>query len=229
MFTLIALGTGVAYGYSVVATLAPGLFPGGFRGHGGAVGGLFRGRRRHHRAGAARAGAGTARPRGAPPARSARCSICSRRPRGGSRATAAKRTSRSTPSRSAICCGCGRARRIPVDGEVIEGRSAVDESMVTGESMPVTKEPGDTVIAGTHQPLGLVRHARRQGRPRHAARADRADGGGGAALARADPAARRPGGGLVRAGGDRRRGARVHRLGHVRAGAALRLRRWSPR
>ena len=37
MFTLIALGTGVAYGYSVIATLAPGLFPAAFRGHGGAV------------------------------------------------------------------------------------------------------------------------------------------------------------------------------------------------
>lgn len=39
--------------------------------------------------------------------------------------------------------------RVPVDGEVAEGVADVDESMITGESRPVTKEPGDTVVAGT--------------------------------------------------------------------------------
>src|SRR5262249_57069059 len=44
--------------------------------------------------------------------------------------------------------------KVPVDGAVVEGRSAVDESMVTGESLPVTKEPGGKVIAGTLNTTG---------------------------------------------------------------------------
>ena len=63
MFTLIAMGIGVAYVYSVVATFAPGIFPPAFRGTRRA-GGLFRGRQHDHRAGADRPGAGTARARG---------------------------------------------------------------------------------------------------------------------------------------------------------------------
>jgi Cu+-exporting ATPase len=62
MFTLIAMGTGVAWIYSMVATLAPGIVPGGVS-HNGRLGrGLFRGGGGHHRAGPARAGARTARP-----------------------------------------------------------------------------------------------------------------------------------------------------------------------
>ena len=109
MFTLIALGTGVAYAYSVIATLAPEPVPGGVprarrRGRG-----LFRGRRRHHRAGAARAGAGAARPRRdlRRDPRAARPAAQDRAAR--SRATAATTKSRSTRSPSATACGCGRA------------------------------------------------------------------------------------------------------------------------
>ena len=71
---------------------------------------------------------------------------------------------------------------------------------------------------------GALRHARREGRARHDAGADRADGGRGAAQPRADPAAGRPGLGLVRAGRDRRRAAGLRRLGDLGARAALRLR-----
>ncbi len=55
--------------------------------------------------------------------------------------------------------------KVPVDGEVVEGRSALDELMVTGESMPVTKEPGDKVIAGTlNQSGSFVMRADKVGR-----------------------------------------------------------------
>src|SRR5439155_6756457 len=55
--------------------------------------------------------------------------------------------------------------KVPIDGIVREGRSAVDESMVTGESMAVTKEPGEEVIGGTLNTLGSFRfEATRVGR-----------------------------------------------------------------
>src|SRR5262249_1607838 len=54
---------------------------------------------------------------------------------------------------------------IPVDGEVVEGRSSIDESMVTGESMPVTKDPGGKVLAGTINRSGsFVMQAAKVGR-----------------------------------------------------------------
>ena len=54
---------------------------------------------------------------------------------------------------------------MPVDGEILEGRSAIDESMVTGESMPVTKSVGDKVIGGTmNQSGGFVMRADKVGR-----------------------------------------------------------------
>ena len=147
MFTLIAMGTGVAYGYSVVATLAPGIFPAAFRGHGAAVAVYFEAaavitvlvllgqvlelRAREQTSGAIRALIDLA-PKTA------------RRVRDGAEEDVALDT--------IVVGDILRVRpgdKVPVDGVVTEGRSSLDESMVTGESMPVTKEQGAKVIAGT--------------------------------------------------------------------------------
>ena len=61
--------------------------------------------------------------------------------------------------------------RIPVDGPVDRGRSTVDQSALTGESLPVDKGPGDPVFTGTLNQFGVDRGARREGRPRDDARA----------------------------------------------------------
>ena len=140
MFTLIALGTGVAYGYSVVATLAPGLFPAALRGHGGAVAVYFEAaavitvlvllgqvlelKAREATSGAIRA-------------------LLDLQP------TTAwhvidDNNDEVVPLDQVVVGDLLRVRpgeHIPVDGEVVEGSSSVDESMVTGESMPAAKGP----------------------------------------------------------------------------------------
>jgi Cu+-exporting ATPase len=147
MFTLIALGTGTGFLYSVVATLAPGLFPADFRGHDGAVAVYFEasavitvlvllGQVLELRARDATSGAIKALLRLAP-------------------ATARRLTEtggEDVPLAAIVVGDWLRVRpgeKVPVDGVVVEGRSSVDESMVTGESMPVTRAKGDAVIAGT--------------------------------------------------------------------------------
>ena len=64
--------------------------------------------------------------------------------------------------------------KVPVDGVVLEGASAVDESMLTGEPLPVTKRPGDRLIGATLNTSGSARDALRAGRLADRARADRA-------------------------------------------------------
>src|SRR5207249_5173121 len=164
MFTLIALGTGMAYVYSVAATLAPGLFPAAFRTHGGEVGLYFEAaavitvlvllgqvlelRARSQTSGAIRSLLGLA-PR---TARRVRAS-------GGDEDVALE----------AIQAG-DRLRvrpgeKVPVDGVVVEGASTVDESMVTGEPIPVEKTAGGRVIGGTVNGTGgFVMRAERVGR-----------------------------------------------------------------
>src|ERR1700736_2206230 len=163
MFTLIAMGTGVAWLYSVVGTLAPQLFPPAFRDMHGVVAVYFEAaavitvlvllgqvlelQARARTSGAIRALLGLA------PKTARRIS-----PDGDEDVAI-----------DAIAVG-DRLRvrpgeKVPVDGIVTEGRSFVDESMVTGESMPVPKAEGDKVIGGTvNQSGGLVLRADKVGR-----------------------------------------------------------------
>jgi Cu+-exporting ATPase len=163
MFTLIGLGVGVAYLYSLVAALLPGLFPASFRDHAGEVGVYFEAAavivtlvllgqvlelRARSRTGAAiRALLGLA-PKTA------------RRVQGDGR-------EEDVPLDQVQPGDLLRVRpgeKVPVDGIVSEGASAVDESMVTGESIPVEKRAGDRVIGATVNGTGsLVMRAERVG------------------------------------------------------------------
>jgi Cu+-exporting ATPase len=164
MFTLIAMGTGVAWAYSVVATLAPGIFPPAFRGHGGAVAVYFEaaavitvlvllGQVLELRAREATSGAIRALLDLAPKT---------------ARRVAADGSDQEVALDAVVVGDALRVRpgeKVPVDGEIVEGRSALDESMVTGESMPVTKDVGATVIAGTlNQSGSFVMRAAKVGR-----------------------------------------------------------------
>jgi Cu+-exporting ATPase len=164
MFTLIAMGTGVAWLYSVVATVAPGIFPAVFRGHDGAVAVYFEaaavitvfvllGQVLELKARAATSGAIRAlldlQPKVARRVRTG----------GGDEEVAL----------DAIKVGdllrVRPGEKIPVDGEIVEGRSAIDESLVTGESMPASKGPGAKVIAGTLNQTGsFIMRAEKVGR-----------------------------------------------------------------
>jgi Cu+-exporting ATPase len=165
MFTLIAMGTGVAWAYSVIGTLAPQWFPPAFRDMHGMVAVYFEAaavitvlvllgqvlelRARERTSGAIRALLGLA-PKTA-------------------RRISDHGDEDEDVAIDAIAVG-DRLRvrpgeKIPVDGVVSEGRSFVDESMVTGESMPVPKAEGDRVIGGTvNQGGGLVVSADKVGR-----------------------------------------------------------------
>jgi Cu+-exporting ATPase len=163
MFTLIAMGTGVAWVYSVVATLAPGTFPAAFRGEEGAVAVSFEAaavitvlvllgqvlelRAREQTSGAIRA-------------------LLDLAPKTARRVK--DDGSDEEVSLDIIAVG-DRMRvrpgeKVPVDGLLIEGRSSLDESMVTGESMPVTKAAGAKVIGGTLNQTGaFIMRAERVG------------------------------------------------------------------
>ncbi len=164
MFTLIAMGTGVAYGYSIVGTIAPDIFPATFRGHGGAVSVYFEaaavitvlvllGQVLELRAREATSGAIKALLQLAPKT---------------ARLVDADGADHEVQIDSLKVGDTLRVRpgeKVPVDGVILEGRSSLDESLVTGESMPVTKEAGDKVIAATlNQSGGFVMRADKVGR-----------------------------------------------------------------
>jgi Cu+-exporting ATPase len=164
MFTLIAMGTGVAYVYSLVGTIAPEIFPATFRGHGGAVAVYFEaaavitvlvllGQVLELRAREATSGAIKALLELAPKT---------------ARRVDDNGTDHEVQIDSLVVGDKLRVRpgeKVPVDGVILEGRSSLDESLVTGESMPVTKETGGKVIAGTlNQSGGFVMRADKVGR-----------------------------------------------------------------
>jgi Cu+-exporting ATPase len=164
MFTLIALGTGIAYGYSLIAALAPSLYPAAFRdAHGGIalyfeaaavitvlvlVGQVLELRARAATAGAIRALMDLS------PQRARRVAD------DGSDAEIAL-DAVSVGDRLRVRPG----ERIPVDGTVTEGASSIDESMLTGEPLPVRKQAGADVAAGTLNGSGsFVMRAEKVGR-----------------------------------------------------------------
>ncbi|MXY23370.1 MAG: heavy metal translocating P-type ATPase [Acidobacteria bacterium] len=161
MFTLIALGVGAAFVYSAAATIAPGAFPDGFRMNGGVepyfdtavvivvlvlLGQVLELRARHRTGGALRA-------------------LLDLAPPMARRVTAAGEAD--VPLADVQVGDILRVRpgdRIPVDGVVTEGRSAVDESMVSGEPIPIEKEAGSPVVGATVNGAGgLLMRAERVG------------------------------------------------------------------
>ncbi len=164
MFTLIAMGTGVAFLYSLVATVAPGIFPDAVKGPHGAVpvyfeaaavitvlvllGQVLELRARDQTSGAIRALLDLA------PKRARRIA-----------ANGNEEDIALDDVRAGDRLRVRPGEAVPVDGEVVEGRSSIDESMVTGESMPVTKERQAKVIGGTMNQTGsFVMRADKVGR-----------------------------------------------------------------
>ena len=164
MFTLIAMGTGVAWGYSMIAAIAPRIFPAAFRAADGSVAVYFEAaavitvlvllgqvlelRARESTSGAIRA-------------------LLDLTPKLARRV----RDDGSDEEIALDDVAVGDTLRIrpgekvPVDGTVLEGRGTVDESMVTGESMPVTKDAGSALIGGTiNQTGGLLMRSEKVGR-----------------------------------------------------------------
>ncbi len=147
MFTLIGMGTGVAYVYSVIATFAPGIFPDAFRGHGAVavyfeaasmitvlvlIGQVLELRAREATSGAIKALLDLA------PKTARRVKADGSDEEVSLDAVAVDDSLRVKPG-----------DKVPVDGTVLEGHSSLDESMVTGESMPVSKQKDARVIGGT--------------------------------------------------------------------------------
>jgi Cu+-exporting ATPase len=163
MFTLIGMGTGVAYGYSLVATLAPQIFPESLRGMGGypdvyfeaaaaittlvLLGQVMELRARSRTSAAIRALLDLS------PKTARRLN-----PDGGEKDIPLEQVK--AGDRLRVRPG----EKVPVDGVLLEGRSSVDESMITGESMPVEKSPGSNVVGATINGTGsFVMRAERVG------------------------------------------------------------------
>ena len=155
MFTLIGLGVSVAYLYSLIATLLPGIFPASFRGHGGEVAVYFE-------------AAGvivTLILLGQVLELKARSQTSTAIKQLLGMAAKTARLIHDDGSESDVPLQRVQVRdrlrvrpgeKVPVDGEVVEGSSSVDESMVTGEPIPVEKRAGDPVIGATVNGTGAL-------------------------------------------------------------------------
>jgi len=155
MFTLIGLGVSVAFGYSLAAALVPAAFPPAFRGHDGTVGTYFEAA-------------------GVIVTLILLGQVLELRARSSTGAAIRKLLGMAATSARRIDANGGEAdvpldqvrpgdrlrvrpgEKVPVDGVVLEGRSAVDEAMVTGEPIPVEKQPGDRVIGATVNGTGAL-------------------------------------------------------------------------
>ena len=155
MFTLIALGVGAAYGFSIVATFFPSIFPDSFRDSAGQVGVYYEaaavittlvllGQVLELKARSQTSGAIRALLELAPPT--------ARRVNENGEETEVSLDEVVSGDKLRVRPG----EKLPVDGTVIDGSSSVDESMVTGEPMPVSKEQGDTVTGGTVNGTGTL-------------------------------------------------------------------------
>src|SRR5437773_6124922 len=152
MFTLIAVGVGAAYFYSVVAVIAPGIFPSSFRRHGKVdlyfeaaavittlvlLGQLLEAKARNRTGQAIKALLGLA------------AKTAHRIHDGQQEDIPVDEIQKGDVLR------VRPGEKVPIDGVMIEGKSNIDESMVTGEAMPVSKGPDDTVIGATVNQTGL--------------------------------------------------------------------------
>ena len=163
MFTLIGLGVGVSYLYSVIATLFPQIFPAGFRGHGGSPNVYFE-------------------PAAAITVLVLLGQVLELKARGRTNAAIralldlspkmarrinANGSERDVPLDQVQVSDRLRVRpgeKVPVDGVVLEGSTSVDESMITGESVPAEKKPGDKLIGATINGTGsMIMRAERVG------------------------------------------------------------------
>jgi Cu+-exporting ATPase len=161
MFTLISLGVGVAYVYSVVVMLAPGIFPVSFQEHGRLgiyfeaaavitvlvlLGQVLELRSRRRTGSAIRALLDLA------PQRARLVGA------NGERDVMLEDVQHGDHLR------IRPGEKVPVDGKIVDGKTSVDESMITGESMPVQRKPGDRVIGGTLNQMGsFIMEAERVG------------------------------------------------------------------
>src|SRR4051812_15854565 len=171
MFTLIAVGVGAAYVYSVVGVIAPGLFPESFRRHGQVdlyfeaaaaittlvlLGQLIEGKARSRTSQAIKALLGLAAKTAHRMRKPAGEASASQRTGGGG-AAATSLQEEDIPVDAIQKGDLLRVRpgeKVPIDGVIVEGQSNIDESMITGEPMPVSKHAGNKVVGATVNQTG---------------------------------------------------------------------------